>query len=69
MEKMLIANARILDPSCEPPVDFIGDILIEGDRIIKVGSNLAQTKIAQGAQHDASDFVQHRISGHPRSPA
>lgn len=55
MEKMLIANARILDPSCEPPVDFIGDILIEGDRIIKVGSNLAQTKIAQGAQHiDAS---------------
>ncbi|MFR8052964.1 MAG: dihydroorotase [Negativibacillus massiliensis] len=52
---MLIANARILDPSCEPPVDFIGDILIEGDRIIKVGSNLAQTKIAQGAQHiDAS---------------
>ena len=51
MEKMLIANARILDPSCEPPVDFIGDILIEGDRIIKVGSNLAQTKIAQGAQH------------------
>ena len=55
MEKMLIANARILDPSCEPPVDFIGDILIEGDRIIKVGSNLAQTKIAQSAQHiDAS---------------
>lgn len=55
MEKMLIANARILDPSCEPPVDFIGDILIEGDRIIKVGSNLAQTKIVQGAQHiDAS---------------
>lgn len=55
MEKMLIANARILDPSCEPPVDFISDILIEGDRIIKVGSNLAQTKIAQGAQHiDAS---------------
>lgn len=55
MEKMLIANARILDPSCEPPVDFIGDILIEGDRIIKVGSNLAQTLIAQGAQHiDAS---------------
>lgn len=55
MEKMLIANARILDPSCEPPVDFIGDILIEGDRIIKVGSNLTQTKIAQGAQHiDAS---------------
>lgn len=55
MEKMLIANARILDPSCESPVDFIGDILIEGDRIIKVGSNLAQTKIAQGAQHiDAS---------------
>jgi len=55
VEKMLIANARILDPSCEPPVDFIGDILIEGDRIIKVGSNLAQTKIAQGAQHiDAS---------------
>ncbi len=55
MGKMLIANARILDPSCEPPVDFIGDILIEGDRIIKVGSNLAQTKIAQGAQHiDAS---------------
>lgn len=55
MEKMLIANARILDPSCEPPVDFIGDILIEGDRIIKVGSNLAHTKIAQGAQHiDAS---------------
>ncbi len=55
MEKMLIANARILDPSCEPPVDFIGDILIEGDRIIKVGSNLAQTKIAQGARHiDAS---------------
>ena len=55
MEKMLIANARILDPSCEPPVDFIGDILIEGDRIIKVGSNLAQTKIAQGAHHiDAS---------------
>lgn len=55
MEKMLIANARILDPSCEPPVDFIGDILIEGERIIKVGSNLAQTKIAQGAQHiDAS---------------
>ena len=55
MEKMLIANARILDPSCEPPVDFIGDILIEGDLIIKVGSNLAQTKIAQGAQHiDAS---------------
>ena len=55
MEKMLIANARILDPSCEPPVDFIGDILIEGDRIIKVGSNLAQTKIAQGAQQiDAS---------------
>ena len=55
MEKMLIANARILDPSCEPPVDFIGDILIEGDRIIKVGSSLAQTKIAQGAQHiDAS---------------
>ena len=55
MEKMLIANARILDPSCEPPVDFIGDILSEGDRIIKVGSNLAQTKIAQGAQHiDAS---------------
>lgn len=55
MEKMLIANARILDSSCEPPVDFIGDILIEGDRIIKVGSNLAQTKIAQGAQHiDAS---------------
>ena len=55
MEKMLIANARILDPSCEPPVDFIGDILIEGDRSIKVGSNLAQTKIAQGAQHiDAS---------------
>lgn len=55
MEKMLIANAKILDPSCEPPVDFIGDILIEGDRIIKVGSNLAQTKIAQGAQHiDAS---------------
>ena len=55
MEKMLIANARILDPSCEPPVDFIGDILIEGDRIIKVGSNLAQNKIAQGAQHiDAS---------------
>lgn len=55
MEKMLIANARILDPSCEPPVDFIGDILIEGDRIIKVGSNLAQTKITQGAQHiDAS---------------
>lgn len=55
MEKMLIANARILDPSCEPPVDFIGDILIEGDRIIKVGSNLAQTKTAQGAQHiDAS---------------
>lgn len=55
MEKMLIANARILDPSCEPPVDFIGDILIEGDRIIKVGSNLEQTKIAQGAQHiDAS---------------
>ena len=55
MEKMLIANARILDPSCEPPVDFIGDILIERDRIIKVGSNLAQTKIAQGAQHiDAS---------------
>lgn len=52
---MLIANARILDPSCEPPVDFIGDILIEGDRIIKVGSNLAQTKIAQSAQHiDAS---------------
>lgn len=51
MEKMLIANARILDPSCEPPVNFIGDILIEGDRIIKVGSNLAQTKIAQGAQH------------------
>ena len=47
MEKMLIANARILDPSCEPPVDFIGDILIEGDRIIKVGSNLAQTKIAE----------------------
>ena len=55
MEKMLIANARILDPSCEPPVDFIDDILIEGDRIIKVGSNLAQTKIAQSAQHiDAS---------------
>ena len=47
MEKMLIANARILDPSCEPPVDFIGDILIEGDRIIKVGSNLAQTNTMQ----------------------
>lgn len=68
---MLIANARILDPSCEPPVDFIGDILIEGDRIIKVGSNLAQTKIAQGAQHiDASGLcAAPGISGHPRSPA
>lgn len=49
MEKLLIQNARILDPSCQPPLDFVGDILTEGDRIIKVGANLAGTALAKGA--------------------
>lgn len=50
MEKLLIANARILDPSCQPPVDFVGDILVEGDRIAKVGAGIANTKLAEGAK-------------------
>lgn len=50
MEKLLIANARILDPSCQPPVDFVGDILMEGDRIAKVGAGIANTKLAEGAK-------------------
>lgn len=50
MEKFLIANARILDPSCQPPVDFVGDILVEGDRIAKVGAGIANTKLAEGAK-------------------
>ena len=50
MEKLLITNARILDPSCQPPLDFVGDILVEGQRIVKVGAGLSEQKIAQGAQ-------------------
>lgn len=50
MEKLLITNARILDPSCQPPLDFVGDILVEGQRIAKVGAGLAEQQIAQGAQ-------------------
>lgn len=50
MEKLLITNARILDPSCQPPLDFVGDILVEGQRIVKMGAGLSEQKIAQGAQ-------------------
>ena len=50
MEKLLITNARILDPSCQPPLDFVGDILVEDQRIAKVGAGLSEQKIAQGAQ-------------------
>ena len=52
MEKLLIKNARILDPSCQPPLDFVGDILVEGERIARVGANL--TSDAQTRQIDAS---------------
>lgn len=52
MEKLLIKNARILDPSCQPPLDFVGDILVEGERIAKVGANLSAD--AQTRQIDAS---------------
>ena len=41
MDKLLITNARILDPSCQPPLDFVGDILVEGERIVKVGAELS----------------------------
>ena len=50
MEKLLITNARILDPSCQPPLDFVGDILVEGQRIVKMVAGLSEQKIAQGAQ-------------------
>lgn len=50
MGKLLIENARILDPSCQPALDFVGDILVEGDKIIKVGAGLAATELAQGAE-------------------
>lgn len=50
MEKLLITNVRILDPSCQPPLDFIGDILVEGERIAKVGAHLLQMDLAQGAK-------------------
>ena len=50
MEKLLITNARIIDPSCQPAVDFVGDILIEGERIAKVGAHLKDSPIAQGAK-------------------
>lgn len=52
MEKLLIKNARILDPSCQPALDFVGDILVEGDRIAKVGANLPADE--QTKQIDAS---------------
>ena len=52
MEKLLIKNARILDPSCQPALDFVGDILVEGDRIAKVGTNLPADE--QTGQIDAS---------------
>ena len=52
MEKLLIKNARILDPSCQPALDFVGDILVEGDRIAKVGANLPADE--QTRQIDAS---------------
>ena len=50
VEKLLITNARIIDPSCQPTVDFVGDILIEGERIAKVGAQLKDSPIAQGAK-------------------
>lgn len=50
MDKLLITNARIIDPSCIPTLDFVGDILVEDGRICKVGADLQKAKIAQGAQ-------------------
>ena len=50
MEKLLITNARVIDPSCQPAMDFVGDILIEGERIAKVGAHLKDSPIAQGAK-------------------
>ena len=47
MEKLLITNARVIDPSCQPAMDFVGDILIEGERIAKVGAHLKDSPIAQ----------------------
>ena len=38
MEQLLICNARILDPSQQ--MDQIGDILLEGGRIAKIGQGL-----------------------------
>lgn len=50
MDKLLITNARILDPSCQPPLDFVGDILVEGERIVKVGAELSRMEIARDAK-------------------
>ena len=50
MDKLLITNARILDPSCQPPLDFVGDILVEGERIVKVGAELSRMEIAKDAK-------------------
>ena len=50
MEKLLITNARVIDPSCQPAMDFVGDILIEEERIAKVGAHLKDSPIAQGAK-------------------
>lgn len=50
MDKLLITNARILDPSCQPPLDFVGDILMEGERIVKVGAELSRMEIAKDAK-------------------
>ena len=50
MDKLLITNARIIDPSCEPLLDFVGDILVEDGRIKKVGGELSRMKIAEGAE-------------------